>query len=101
MIVTASPDEKGLDFVARFFAPAVGVDEDPVTGSAYCALGPYWQQKLGKQRLFARQISARGGELRVAPEGERVFIAGRAVTVFRGELLALGEPGTETVEVED
>ena len=92
VIVTAKSSTKGYDFVSRFFAPAYGIDEDPVTGSAHCALGPYWQKKLGKQRMFARQISPRGGELYVVPTEERVFLSGQAVTIFRGELLALDEP---------
>lgn len=74
------------DFVSRFFAPRVGVDEDPVTGSAHCVLAPYWQQRLGRNSLRARQLSRRGGDLRVQVVGERVKLAGQAVTVLRGEL---------------
>ena len=74
--------------MSRFFAPAVGVDEDPVTGSAHCALVPYWAAKLGKREFVAAQVSARGGVLRLRLEGGRVRISGQAVTVFRGELLA-------------
>lgn len=92
IIVTAKSSTRGYDFVSRFFAPAYGIDEDPVTGSAHCALGPYWGKKLGKKRMFARQISSRGGELYVVPTEERVFLSGQAVTVLRGELLALDEP---------
>jgi PhzF family phenazine biosynthesis protein len=82
---SASPD---FDFVSRFFAPAAGIDEDPVTGSAHCALGPYWASKLGKRELRAYQASARGGSMgvRVRDDG-RVSLIGRAVTVLRGELL--------------
>lgn len=88
IIVTAVSDEPGCDFISRFFAPAVGVDEDPVTGSAHSALTPYWSARLGRESFVARQVSARGGELRVRLEGERVRIAGQAVTVFVGELAA-------------
>lgn len=85
-IVTAPSDAAGADFVSRFFAPAVGVAEDPVTGSAHCVLTPHWAAKLGKDRLDALQVSPRGGRLRVALAGDRVRIAGQAVTVLRGEL---------------
>jgi PhzF family phenazine biosynthesis protein len=74
------------DFVSRFFAPQVGVAEDPVTGSAHCCLAPYWAEKLGKQEFHAYQASPRGGELHLQLEGQRVIIQGRAVTVIRGEL---------------
>jgi len=86
-IVTARASSDGFDYVCRFFAPAWGVDEDPVTGSAQSALGPYWQAKLGKDELLGRQVSARGGIVRVRPRGERVRIAGKAVTTLRGELV--------------
>jgi predicted PhzF superfamily epimerase YddE/YHI9 len=95
VIVTARADGGEFDFVSRFFAPAVGVDEDPVTGSAHCALAPYWSVKLGKRDLVAYQASARGGVLRLRAAGERVRIAGRAVTVLHGELLA--GPGSAEV----
>ena len=87
-IVTSRGAGPEFDFVSRFFAPAVGVDEDPVTGSAHCALVPYWAGKLGKSEFVAAQVSARGGLLRLRLEGERVRIAGQAVTVLHGELLA-------------
>jgi PhzF family phenazine biosynthesis protein len=74
------------DFVSRFFAPQVGVAEDPVTGSAHCCLAPYWAEKLGKQEFHAYQASPRGGELHLQLEGQRVIIQGRAVTVIRGQL---------------
>jgi PhzF family phenazine biosynthesis protein len=74
------------DFVSRFFGPAVGVAEDPVTGSAHCALGPYWSEKLGKRQVVGYQASERGGIVRVSNEGERVIISGKAVTVVRGTL---------------
>jgi PhzF family phenazine biosynthesis protein len=80
------------DFVSRFFAPQSGVPEDPVTGSAHCALTPYWSEKLGKLKLTAFQASPRGGELRLALAGDRVRIGGQAVTVLRGELTAGNMP---------
>lgn len=86
IIVTCRSETPGYDFVSRFFAPAVGVNEDPVTGSAHCCLGPYWQQKLGKDDLVAYQASARGGVVRVSVRGERVLLGGQAVTVLQGEL---------------
>jgi PhzF family phenazine biosynthesis protein len=86
VIVTAASSSAGFDFVSRFFAPAVGVDEDPVTGSAHCCLGPYWGAKLGKTDLKAYQASARGGIVRVRLAGDRVFLGGHAVTILRGEL---------------
>lgn len=75
------------DFVSRFFCPRVGINEDPVTGSAHCSLAPYWSRKLGKDALHAYQASARAGTLRVRVDGDRVRIAGQAVTVLRGEFL--------------
>jgi predicted PhzF superfamily epimerase YddE/YHI9 len=86
IIVTSRTSTPGYDFVSRFFAPQSGVDEDPVTGSAHCTLAPYWSARLGRTRLTAYQASRRGGMLRVVFEGDRVRIAGRAVTVLRGEL---------------
>ena len=87
IIVTRRSATPEFDFVSRFFAPAAGVDEDPVTGSAHCALTPYWAEHLGKTEFTAFQASARGGVLRLRLVGDRVRIAGRAVTVLRGELL--------------
>lgn len=87
VIVTAPGDGSGpdsCDYVLRFFAPAVGVPEDPVTGSAQCTLGPYWASRLGRSELLAVQLSARGGVLHVAMAGERVRLAGHAVTVLEG-----------------
>ena len=85
LIVTAVGD--GLfDIVSRFFAPGVGVDEDPVTGSAHCSLGPYWSDRLGTDELLAHQASARGGTVRVTTAGERVRLTGQAVTTLHGEL---------------
>jgi PhzF family phenazine biosynthesis protein len=85
VIVTARSSTE-YDFVSRCFYPRVGVPEDPVTGSAHTALAPYWAQKLGKQKMLAYQASARGGELRLELEGDRVRISGQAVTVWRGTL---------------
>ncbi len=84
IIATAPGDD--CDFVSRFFAPGGGVDEDPVTGSAHCTLIPYWSQQLGKTKLYARQISQRGGELFCELIGERVKIGGRATLYQRGEI---------------
>jgi len=86
VIVTARGDDGAHDFVSRFFAPAVGVAEDPVTGSAHCCLGPYWGERLGKTDLRAFQASARGGVVSVRLVGDRVRLGGRAITVLRGEL---------------
>lgn len=86
LIVTARDDSGQFDFVSRFFAPAYGVDEDPVTGSAHCCLSPHWSERLGKPTLLGRQVSQRGGTVRVELRGERVQLGGQAVTVLRGEL---------------
>jgi len=87
VIVTSHANNGQYDFISRFFAPQSGVPEDPVTGSAHCALAPYWSEKLGKKELMAFQASARGGELRLRLEGDRVRLGGQAVTVLRCELL--------------
>ncbi len=87
VIVTAASDTTEFDFVSRFFAPKEGIDEDPVTGSAHCALGPFWEQRLGRSDLRAYQASARGGALTVQVRAERVFLGGRALTISRGDLL--------------
>lgn len=84
--VIATAQGKECDFVSRFFAPEVGVFEDPVTGSAHCTLIPYWAAKLGKTELFAKQVSARGGELFCELEGDRVKIGGHAVLYLKGEI---------------
>ena len=86
VIITATGDETGVDFVSRFFAPKVGVAEDPVTGSAHCTLIPYWAQKLGKDSMLARQLSARGGTLFCKLDGERVRIAGKAALYLQGQI---------------
>ena len=91
MILTARAEPGPYDFVSRFFAPGSGVDEDPVTGSAHCTLGPYWAPKLGKEDFLAFQASSRGGALRVRVVGERVLLGGQAVTVLQGRLLS--DPG--------
>lgn len=92
VIVTAPAARPGADFVSRFFAPAVGVPEDPVTGSAHCTLAPYWAERLGRPELTGFQASARGGTVRVRVYGDRVLLSGRAVTVFSGELSPLARP---------
>jgi predicted PhzF superfamily epimerase YddE/YHI9 len=89
VIVTSRSATPQFDFVSRFFAPAVGVPEDPVTGSAHSVLAPFWAEKLGKSEMLAYQASRRGGVLRVVTRGERVVICGKAVTVLRGELTSL------------
>ena len=87
VIVTARSKDSKYDFVSRFFAPAAGVPEDPVTGSAHCCLTPYWSAQLGKNEMVAYQASARGGVVKVALRGDRVLLYGQAVTVLRGELV--------------
>jgi PhzF family phenazine biosynthesis protein len=87
VMVTSAATTPGVDFVSRFFAPGSGIDEDPVTGSAHCCLTPFWSPRLGKTSLVARQVSARGGTVRVTLDGDRVRLAGQAVTVMHGELL--------------
>jgi PhzF family phenazine biosynthesis protein len=86
VIVTSPSADERFDFVSRFFAPAVGIDEDPVTGSSHTVLVPYWAGRLGKRSFTAYQASARGGILHLRLDGDRVKIAGRAVTVIKGEL---------------
>ena len=88
VIVTARSETEEFDFVSRFFAPRAGVDEDPVTGSAHCCLGPYWRRRLGRDAFTAWQASARGGVVKVEVAGDRVLLSGQAVTVLRGELRA-------------
>ncbi|WP_341526593.1 PhzF family phenazine biosynthesis protein [Nostoc sp. UHCC 0302] len=89
VIVTSVTDsDSKYDFVSRFFAPGVGINEDPVTGSAHCCLAPYWRDRLGKDEFLAYQASNRGGVVKVRYKGgDRVFLAGQAVTVLRGELI--------------
>jgi PhzF family phenazine biosynthesis protein len=87
VMVTALSASPAYDFVSRFFAPGSGIDEDPVTGSAHCALGPFWSARLGQRELTGYQASARGGVVKVRVAGDRVGLAGQAVTVLRGELV--------------
>ena len=87
VIVTSVSDLPEYDFVSRFFAPLSGIDEDPVTGSAHCCLGPYWEKRLGKSEFAAHQASERGGDVYVRMEGDRVMLGGKAVTVFKCELV--------------
>ncbi|MGH3519890.1 MAG: PhzF family phenazine biosynthesis protein [Haloechinothrix sp.] len=87
LIVTAPPDRAGIDFISRCFYPASGVDEESVTGSAHCTLAPYWSQRLGSNELVGVQASQRGGIVRTTLRGERVGLAGQAVTVARGDLM--------------
>ena len=88
IMVTSRASTPGFDFVSRFFGPAVGIDEDPVTGSAHCCLGPYWSKRLGKTEMLAYQASARGGVVGVTVMGDRVRLRGKAVTVMVAELVA-------------
>jgi len=95
VIVTAPSSTLERDFVSRFFAPGAGIDEDPVTGSAHCCLGPFWGARLGKDRLVGYQASARGGTVRVRLAGDRVILGGSAVTVLRGALVGRAvDPGS-------
>jgi PhzF family phenazine biosynthesis protein len=88
VIVTARAEAgRDYDFVSRFFAPSVGIDEDPVTGSAHCGLGPFWSERLGSAALRGYQASRRGGFVDVETAGDRVFLTGQAVTVMRGEIV--------------
>jgi PhzF family phenazine biosynthesis protein len=95
VVVTALADgaddaddaDEDIDFVSRCFAPRVGIDEDPVTGSAHCALGPWWAPRIGRRRLVGQQVSERGGIVQVEVRGERVGIGGNAVTVLQADLV--------------
>jgi PhzF family phenazine biosynthesis protein len=87
-VLTAPSDDPAFDFVSRCFGPKFGIDEDPVTGSAHCALGPYWATQLGKAELTGYQASARSGVVRVRVDGDRTHLGGRAITVARGELVS-------------
>lgn len=86
VMVTSASDDPKYDFVARFFGPASGINEDPATGSAYCCLGPYWEKKTGKSEFLACQASERGGVIGVRVLGKRVKLLGNAVTVFKGQM---------------
>ena len=92
IIVTCRSSTDEYDFVSRFFGPAVGITEDPVTGSAHCCLGPYWSKRLGKHEFVALQASERSGVIRVRTDGDRVALAGQAVTVMQGTLVASPRP---------
>lgn len=92
IVTAAAAPGADYDFVSRFFGSGVGIDEDPVTGSAHCALGPYWSEKLGRRELLGWQASPRGGRVHTRVEGERVVLGGTAVTVLRGELPAAALP---------
>ncbi|HMS63744.1 MAG TPA: PhzF family phenazine biosynthesis protein [Ignavibacteria bacterium] len=87
IIITSKSSNKDYDFVSRYFAPAKGIDEDPVTGSAHCSLAPYWSKKLNKTEMTAFQASKRGGKMKVRIADDRVLLTGKAVTVLKGELL--------------
>jgi PhzF family phenazine biosynthesis protein len=87
VIVTSQATTPEYDFVSRYFAPHVGIDEDPVTGSAHCCLASYWRDRLGKDNFLAYQASARGGVIKVTCKGDRVLLGGQAVLVLRGELV--------------
>jgi PhzF family phenazine biosynthesis protein len=87
LIVTAMGGSKGFDFVSRFFVPKLGINEDPVTGSAHCSLAPFWADRLGRQHFRAWQASRRGGVLELQLMGDRVLLLGRALTTLRGQLL--------------
>ncbi len=89
VIVTSVASTQGYDFVSRFFAPGVGVNEDHVTGSAHCCLGPFWKNRVNKSEFVAYQASARGGMVLICVSGKRVYLSGKAVIVSRGELVCL------------
>jgi predicted PhzF superfamily epimerase YddE/YHI9 len=85
MVIITAPG-KEVDFVSRFFAPTAGIDEDPVTGSAHSQLIPFWSNKLGKNKMNARQLSKRGGDIYCEQKGERVIMGGQAVFYLKGEI---------------
>jgi predicted PhzF superfamily epimerase YddE/YHI9 len=87
LIITAKSDQEGIDFISRCFFPALNIDEDPVTGSAHCALAVYWQGILGRDTMVGYQASPRGGKLICEVQGDRVLLTGRAITTVRGALL--------------
>ena len=87
-VMVTAKSQSECDFVSRYFAPGAGINEDPVTGSAHCCLGPYWAKKLGKNDLVAHQISKRKGILYLRLADDRIYIRGQAVTIFKGELCA-------------
>jgi PhzF family phenazine biosynthesis protein len=87
VIVTSASSDPSFDFISRYFAPGAGIDEDPVTGSAHCCLGPFWGERLGKRELTGFQASSRGGIVRVRLNDDRVVLGGKAVTLWKGELV--------------
>ena len=88
VVTSVAEQNTEYDFVSRFFAPGLGIEEDPVTGAAHCCLAPYWREKLGKDRFLAQQVSARGGIMKVNYDGgSRVLLQGQALTILRGEIL--------------
>ena len=87
-MTAAAGSGKAADFVSRFFAPGIGIDEDPVTGSAHCALGPFWSERTGRRTVVGQQLSARGGTVGVEVRDDRVTLTGRAVTIIEGDLVA-------------
>jgi len=87
VIVTSRSSDLRFDFISRFFAPLLGINEDPVTGSAHCALAPFWSERLGKSVMTGFQASPRGGVVNVRLAGDRVYLGGKAITILRGELL--------------
>jgi PhzF family phenazine biosynthesis protein len=95
-IVTSRSNDARFDFISRFFAPAAGIDEDPVTGSAHCCLAPFWGERLGKTEMNAYQASERGGEVRVRVAGDRIILGGQAVTVFKAEISSSAVPTLES-----
>lgn len=95
LIISARSEDGEVDFVSRFFAPNVGVNEDPVTGSIHCCLAPYWAERLNKQELLAEQYSARGGRLHLQLTGERVLLSGAARTFLEGQLCGLEAESSE------
>jgi predicted PhzF superfamily epimerase YddE/YHI9 len=86
MIVTAPSADKNFDFCVRCFVPALGIDEDPVTGSAHCALAPFWHGRTGRTEFISHQVSKRGGILKVSLKGDRVEVSGEARTIIKGQL---------------
>ena len=93
MLVTAISENGPADFVSRFFCPSLGIDEDPVTGSAHCCLAPFWAERIGCNELVGVQASRRGGFVRCTLAGDRVLLGGQAVTILSGEMVA-SPPGT-------
>jgi len=87
VIVTSKSTSNKYDFISRFFAPSIGIDEDPVTGSAHCCLAPYWAEKLNKNEFLAYQASDRGGSIKIRLGEERVYLSGQATMVLKGELM--------------